>query len=48
VTAQFTYGVMRISQNRSGTLSYYGNDAGGSARELEWSNYSCGASRVLE
>jgi RHS repeat-associated protein len=34
VTAQFTYGVMRISQNRSGTVSYYGYDAGGSVREL--------------
>jgi RHS repeat-associated protein len=34
VTAQFTYGPMRISQNRAGTLSYYGYDPGGSVREL--------------
>jgi len=34
VTAQFTYGLMRISQNRAGTVSYYGYDAGGSVRQL--------------
>ncbi len=34
VTAQFTYGTMRISQNRAGSVSYYGYDAGGSVREL--------------
>ena len=34
VTAQYTYGRMRISQNRSGVLSYYGYDGGGSVREL--------------
>ncbi len=34
VVAQFTYGLMRISQNRVGVLSYYGYDAGGSTREL--------------
>ena len=34
VNAQFTYGTWRISQNRSGVLSYYGYDGGGSVREL--------------
>ena len=34
VNAQFTYGLMRISQNRAGVVSYYGFDAGGSTREL--------------
>jgi RHS repeat-associated protein len=34
VTAQFTYGAMRISQNRAGAASYYGYDPGGSVREL--------------
>ncbi len=34
VVAQFIYGLMRISQNRAGALSYYGYDAGGSTREL--------------
>jgi len=34
VTAQFTYGLMRISQNRLGAVSYYGYDAGASVREL--------------
>ncbi len=34
VTAQYTYGSWRISQNRSAVLSYYGYDAGGSVREL--------------
>ncbi len=34
VTAQFTYGLMRISQNRDGTASYYGFDPGGSVRQL--------------
>jgi RHS repeat-associated protein len=34
VSAQFTYGVMRISQNRAGTVSYYAYDAGGSVRQL--------------
>ena len=33
VTAQFTYGPMRISQRRTAT-SYYGYDAGGSVRAL--------------
>ncbi len=33
VTAQFTYGPMRISQRRTAT-SYYGYDAGGSVRQL--------------
>ena len=32
VVAQYTYGLMRISQNRAGTVSYYGYDAGGSVR----------------
>jgi hypothetical protein len=34
VVAQYTYGVMRISQNRAGTVSYYAYDAGGSVRQL--------------
>ncbi len=34
VTTQFTYGLMRISQNRGGVLSYYGYDAGGTVREI--------------
>ncbi len=34
VGAQFTYGLMRISQNRDGVVSYYGYDAGGSTRDL--------------
>ena len=34
VAAQFTYGLMRISQNRAGVVGYYGYDAGGSVREL--------------
>ncbi len=34
VTAQFTYGLMRISQNRAGAVSYYGYDPSGSVREL--------------
>lgn len=34
VTVQFTYGLMRIGQNRAGVVSYYGYDAGGSTREL--------------
>ena len=34
VTAQYTYGRMRISQNRSGVLSYYGYDGSASVREL--------------
>jgi RHS repeat-associated protein len=33
VTAQFTYGPMRISQRRTAT-SYYGYDAGGTVRQL--------------
>ncbi len=33
VTAQFTYGPMRISQRRT-TTSFYGYDAGGSVRQL--------------
>ncbi len=33
VTAQYTHGLMRISQNRPGTVSYYGYD-GGSVRQL--------------
>ena len=34
VAAQYTYGVMRISQNRAATVSYYGYDGGGSVRQL--------------
>jgi len=34
VVAQYTYGPMRISQNRAGTVSYYGYDGGGSVRQL--------------
>ncbi len=34
VGAQFTYGLIRISQNRAGSVSYYGYDAGGSVRQL--------------
>ena len=34
VVAQFTYGVIRISQNRAGTVSYYAYNAGGSVRQL--------------
>jgi RHS repeat-associated protein len=34
VAAQFTYGSWRISQKRSGVVSYYGYDDGGSVREL--------------
>ncbi len=34
VTAQYTHGLMRVSQNRSGTVSYYGYDGGGSVRQL--------------
>jgi RHS repeat-associated protein len=34
VSAQYTYGLMRISQNRAGVVSYYGYDAGGSTRQL--------------
>jgi len=34
VTAQYVYGLMRVSQNRGGTVSFYGYDAGGSVREL--------------
>jgi len=33
VTAQYTYGLMRIGQRRA-TLSYYGYDGGGSVRQL--------------
>lgn len=33
-TAQFTYGVMRISENRASMVSYYAYDAGGSVRQL--------------
>ena len=33
-TAQYTYGRLRISQNRGGVVSYYGYDAGASVREL--------------
>ena len=34
VIAQYLYGLMRISQNRSGTVSYYGYDGHGSVRQL--------------
>ena len=34
VVVQFTYGSMRISQNRAGAVSYYGYDSGASVREL--------------
>lgn len=34
VMAQYTYGRVRISQKRSGVLSYYGYDGGGSVRQL--------------
>ena len=34
VTAQFAYGLMRISQNRASAVGYYGYDPGGSVREL--------------
>lgn len=34
VVAQYTHGLMRISQNRSGTVHYYGYDDGGSVRQL--------------
>ena len=34
VSAQYTYGLMRISQRRSSVLSYYGYDAGHSVRQL--------------
>ena len=34
VTVQYTHGVMRIGQRRSGVLSYYGYDPGGSVRQL--------------
>ena len=34
LTAQYTYGRLRISQNRGGVVSYYGYDAGASVREL--------------
>jgi len=34
VTAQYTDGLMRISQRRSGTVSYYGYDGGASVRQL--------------
>jgi RHS repeat-associated protein len=34
VSAQYTYGTMRISQKRGATVSYYGYDAGGSVRQL--------------
>jgi len=34
VVAQYTYGLMRISQGRAGGTSYYGYDAGGSTRQL--------------
>jgi hypothetical protein len=34
VSAQYTYGLMRISQNRSGAVSYFGYDGSGSVRQL--------------
>jgi hypothetical protein len=34
VVAHYTYGTMRISQNRAGVISYYGYDPGGSTRQL--------------
>ena len=34
VTAQYTHGLMRINQRRSGLVSYYGYDPGGSTRQL--------------
>ena len=34
VNAQYLYGLMRISQSRSGTVGYYGYDGHGSVRQL--------------
>ena len=33
-TSQYTYGPMRIGQNRAGVVRYYGYDPGGSVRQL--------------
>ena len=34
VVAQYTYGLVRISQRRGASVSYYGYDSGGSVRQL--------------
>ena len=34
VAVRYTYGAMRISQNRLGTVNYFGYEVGGSVREL--------------
>jgi RHS repeat-associated protein len=34
LTVQYTHGLLRISQRRSGTVSYYGYDGGASVRQL--------------
>ena len=34
MSAQYTYGRQRVSQRRSGTISYYGYDGGGTVRQL--------------